>query len=106
MLENVKPGQQIRCTITATPTSKSGKDTLLRLMRQDPDIKKSLRRAQRVRRDTTRVYTRGGRDWYSRPPCGKIAKAEPGQSWTMTFIPHLAPDLKSVQACITVETAN
>jgi hypothetical protein len=102
-MSDFKPGQSIRCTVKSIPGSASGKSTILRLMRQDSDIRKALRRGQKERFRKTRVYIRGGRDFYIRPRAGKIAHVATGESWTMDYIPHLAGDLRSVEKFVTTE---
>ena len=97
------PGQSIRCTINSVPASQRGKDTILRLMRQDDGIRASLRRGQKERKRTTRMYIRGGRDFFIRPRAGKVAKVAPGESWQMAYIPHLEGDLKSIEKHISTE---
>lgn len=98
-----EPGQTIRCTISARPRTADAEQTLLRLMRQDPAIRRALRAAQRRRRHTTRFHPRGGRQWAVRPRCGRIARPVPGQSWTMRCTPQLVPDLASVQQLIDIQ---
>ena len=98
-----KPGQSIRFTVTKVPGSASGKSTILRLMRQDGAMRKALRRGQKERFRKTRVYIRGGRDFYIRPRAGKIAIVAAGETWTMDYIPHLAGDLRSVEKYVSAE---
>lgn len=105
MIDRFKPGQTIRCTITKAPRAAARIDTLERLMAQEPSVRKGLRRAQRRRRQEMNVYNRGNRDWYSREKCAQIVDPTPGQSWTMTFTCHLAPDLASVADYLTIEPA-
>lgn len=105
MAQNFKPGQQIRLTITTAPRTEAGIDTLERLMRQEPSVKRGLRRAQRRRRQDMVVYNRGNRDWYQREKCAKIVGARAGASWTMSFSHHIAPDLASVASHVKVEPA-
>jgi len=104
-MSDFAPGQQIRCTVKDLPANKGGRDTILRLMRQDPQISKALRRSQHERSRTTPFHQRGGRRWYVRPRPGKIAKLERGESWTISFVPHLGPDLKSVEPYLEIEAA-
>ena len=90
-------GQDIVCTVTAQPKAKAAKDTIARLMRRDPSAIKAMRRAQKLRRQRMNIYTRGGRDWYSREKSSRVVRVEPGASWTMPFTPDIAPDLDSVR---------
>ena len=105
MAQNFKPGQQIRLTITSAPRNEAGVDTLERLMRLEPGVKRGLRKAQRRRRQDMVVYNRGNRDWYQREKCARIAKAREGASWTMPFSHQLAPELASVASYVKVEPA-
>lgn len=102
-LDTIKPGQDIRCTITSEPRTENRRQTIARLMRRDPANKRALRNAQRIRRQRMNIYTRGGRDWYSRERCAEIVDVSAGQSWTMSFTPDIAKDLQSVGAHISVE---
>ncbi|CAN5858620.1 hypothetical protein BH11PLA1_BH11PLA1_20900 [soil metagenome] len=103
--DTFKPGDTIKCTITATPKSWGNKTTVQRLMRLDPDAIKSLRRAYRLRKARMVVYNRGNRDWTKREICAKIVTPVKGGSWTMPFNANLIPDLASVANCIKVERA-
>ena len=105
MIDQLSPGQTIRCTIKKAPRAKAKGDTIARLMRQDPEISKGLRRAQAHRKRTANIYTRGGRDWYARARAGKNLRVATGESWTMTFVPHIANDLRSVEDLLTIENA-
>jgi hypothetical protein len=105
MLDTLKPGQTIRCTITAAPRTEAGIDTLERLMRQEPSIKRGLRRAQRRRRQDMVVYNRGNRDWYKREICGKLVQARKGASWTMQYSLQILPELKSLAKYLQVKPA-
>jgi len=105
MIDSLKPGQNIRCTITAAPRREATVDTLERMMRQDPDIRRGLRRAQRRRRQDMVVYNRGNRDWYQREICGKLVRPELGATWTMQYSHHIAPELKSLDGFLSIEPA-
>ncbi len=105
MIDTYAPGQNITCTITSIPKTEAGKKTVLRLMRRDADIRRSLRHAQNHRRRTMHSYIRGGTTWFNRKPVGTIARVELGNSWTMPFTPDLANDLQSVSANIEIKSA-
>lgn len=104
-IDSLDTGAKVTCTITAVPRSRAGKVTIGRLMKQDPDIQRHLRRAQDRRRQNMRVYVRGGRDWYAREKCGKGGQVKVGESFTMTYVPHIAADMKSVESCLKIEPA-
>ena len=105
MLDKLKPGQNIRCTITKAPRTEAGIDTIERLMRQQPDIRRGLRKAQRRRRQNMVVYNRGNRDWYKREICGKLVKAQTGATWTMQYTHQIAPELNSLAGYVSVQPA-
>lgn len=105
MLDTLKPGQNIRCTITSAPRTEAGIDTLERLMRQEPGIKRGLRKAQRRRRQNMVVYNRGNRDWYKRELCGRLVQAKKGASWTMTYSLQIAPELRSLAKYVQIKPA-
>lgn len=99
---SLKAGQTVHCTLTKAPRSSGAESTIARLMRNDPDTKRGLRKGQTIRRQTMLVYNRGNRDWVSRKTCGKVVRVAPGQDWTMTFDLTMLPDLRSVEEYIDV----
>ncbi|MCA9274892.1 MAG: hypothetical protein KDA29_02595 [Phycisphaerales bacterium] len=103
MIDTLSAGDTIKCTISKVPNNKGSRDTITRLMRRDPDIKKNLARAQRMRRQRMHAYIRGGRMWYSREKAAQIAICEQGSSWSMRFTHDIAPDLASVEKYLAVE---
>lgn len=105
MAKTLTPGQKISCTLTSVPRAEGARKTIARLMRRDPVASKGLRRAQRVRRQTTIVYNRGNRDWVKRQTCAKIVQALPGQSAVIPFNVSLVPDMKAVQQYLKIEAA-
>lgn len=105
MLESIKPGQNIRCTVLKDLRPGDAQDTVLRLMRFDPDIKRSLKSAQERRLQKLIVRSRGGRPFEMHQRSSKIARAIKGATWTMTYFPHVAPDFRSVASVVKVETA-
>ncbi len=105
MVESLKPGQTVVCTITRAPVADAARATIARLMRLDPTVKRGLRRAQRRRRQNMIVYNRGNRDWYKREACGKIIRVESGATWTLDYTPDLAPDFRSVGKYLAVKPA-
>lgn len=97
MLATLKAGQTISCTVTASPRRADARDTIERLMRQDPAVKKGLRTAQRKRGQRMEIYNRGNRDWVKRERCARLVSCVKGATWSMTYVPALAPDLASVE---------
>lgn len=105
MIDTLTAGQPVRCTIEKVPASKGGRDTICRLMRRDPDIKRGLTRAQKLRGDRLHVYIRGNRRWSSREKAARIARCVEGNTWTMPFTHDIAPDLASVEKYLKIENA-
>jgi len=105
MIDTLNAGDTIKCTINKAPNKKACRETITRLMRRDPDIKRGLARAQRLRRQRMHAYIRGGRMWYSREKAAKIAICEQGNTWSMRFTHDIAPDLASVEKYLSVEKA-
>lgn len=105
MFENIKPGQNIRCTLLKDLRPGDTQDTVLRLMRQDPEIKRALKTAQERRMRNLVVRSRGGRPFEMYERSSKIARATKGATWTMPYFPHIAPDVRSVADVVKVEKA-
>jgi len=103
MLENVQPGQTIECTVTAEPRREADRKTIMRLMRQDPEIKRALRAAQEHRRRHTPTKQRGGRRWAQRERAAKVARVEQGRSWRFSYTPLLRDDLEAVSEFVDVK---
>ncbi|MCC6661551.1 MAG: hypothetical protein IT437_11770 [Phycisphaerales bacterium] len=101
----LRPGQNIKCTLTAAPRSHGATATVQRLMQMSPETKKGLRKAQHLRRQNMVVYNRGNRDWTKRARCGTQVRVEAGSTWTMPFTAQIAPDLRSVASVVSIEPA-
>lgn len=98
-----KPGQDILCTVAKLPKAQASVTTIERLMRLDPDNKRALRRAQRMRSQRELVYNRGNRDWVSREKPARVVRCVSGATWTMPFTVDLADELASVSKYVTVK---
>jgi hypothetical protein len=105
MIESLKPGQNIKCTVANVPGWSDGISTIERLMRRNPVVARGLKKAHRQRQQTLNVYIRGNRDWTSRVKCGKIARVVAGASWVMPFDLSISRDLASVAECLKIEKA-
>lgn len=97
------PGQMLTCVVERNPRSHGEETTLERLMRRDPEHKRALRRAQRMRAQRMNIYNRGNRDWVSREKPARVVRAVKGATWTMEFTPDIAKDLASVADCLTIK---
>ena len=105
MLENVEPGQTIRCTVTRDVNREADAKTIARLMRQDPAIKRRLRKSQEHRMRTLVVRSRGKRPWAVRRKASKAVRAAKGEMWEMLYIPQLADDLRAVERYLEIAPA-
>ncbi len=100
-----KPGQQVKCTITALPKTDDQTSTIERLMRRDADSKRALKKGHRRRQQQMVVYNRGNRDWYKREKCGKIVRVFQGATWSMPYTLDLSHDLAAVSGFVKIEAA-
>jgi ribosomal protein S21 len=104
-IDSIAPGQQIRCTVAKAPRAAGPRKTIERLMRLDPDNKRSLARAQHLRDRRMHRYIRGNRLWTSREKAARVVRVSDGAAWTMQLSPQIAGDLKSVATYLSVEKA-
>jgi hypothetical protein len=105
MIESLKAGQNVKCTVTAMPRAAARTKTIERLMRLDPVNKKGLARAYHKRQLGWQTKNRGNRDWVMRQTCGKIVRVAKGATWTMPFDFCISPDLQSVLQFVKIEKA-
>lgn len=101
-VNTLKPGQTVKITVAKAPRTEDDTQTVLRLMRLDPDIKRSLKKGHRTRMQNLVVRSRGGRPWEVREKSALIARAELGESWSLTYFPQIAPDLRKVAKFLSV----
>lgn len=97
-----KPGQNLFCTIEKLPRNDDQTATLARLMRLDPENKRGLRRAQRMRKQRLIVYNRGNRDWVSRERTAKVVHVGVGENFTLPFSHDLVHDIARIQQFIKI----
>ncbi|MEM8756583.1 MAG: hypothetical protein AAGF47_02230 [Planctomycetota bacterium] len=97
------PGANLSLTISKVPNNKAARDTIARLMRQDPANIKALKRSQKAREEKNNFYIRGNRIWGARAKCGKIVRVAEGESWSMPFTPQLGRDLASVESFLDIK---
>jgi len=98
-----KPGQDLVCTITKLPRAAASTTTIERLMRLDPNNKRALRRAQRMRSQRELVYNRGNRDWVSRERPARVVRCVTGATWTFPFTVEHGTELASVSDYLKVQ---
>ena len=105
MIDSLKPGQTVRCTLVKLPRSRGNSKTVRTLMLRDPENVRASRRAQIARRRNTVVYNRGNRDWVQRRPCARIAVLKTGAQWSFAYQYDLADELRSVESLLKIEAA-
>lgn len=103
MLDTLQAGKPVTFVVTRDLPTEDLRQTIARLMRNDPKIKKTLRFAQEHRRRTTPTHIRGGRVWVDRVRATKAAIPAKGTTWTMTWSPILRNDVESVAHVIEVK---
>lgn len=102
-IASLNAGQTVSCTINKVPNNKAATETITRLMRRDPDAKRALARAQKLRGQRMNVYVRGNRWWSSREKAARVVRCVEGESWSMPFTHDIGPDLKSVESYLKIE---
>ncbi len=100
-----KPGQRVRVTVKAVPQREDARQTIARLMRQDPAVRRTLKGAQEHRGRTLVIRSRGGRPWATRKRVASLSRIEPGAAWSMLFLPQIARDVASVSAFLDIKPA-
>ncbi len=105
MFDSLKPGQIVKCTVTRNVKRTDDYQTVQRLMRLDPDIKRTLKAAQDYRMKTLWVRSRGKRPWEVRRKASKIARPVEGATWSMKWFPHIEEDCRAVSKYISIEPA-
>jgi len=105
MIDSLKPGQTVHCTLLKMPRSRGNSKTVRALMLRDPENVRAARRAQKLRRRNTVVYNRGNRDWVQRRPCARIAILKTGVNWSFVYQLDLADELRSVEKLVKIKGA-
>jgi hypothetical protein len=105
MLNAMKPGQSIRCTVTKDIRVDDDYSTVMRLMRFDPAVKRKLKSAQEHRVRTLVIVSRGKRPWECREKSAQQVQAVKGATWTMRWMPHVEKDFACVEKYLKVEAA-
>ncbi|GAB4547924.1 MAG: hypothetical protein Tsb0013_08120 [Phycisphaerales bacterium] len=105
MFDGIAPGDTIRCTVTKEPKREDARQTVARLMRFDPEIKRALKSAQEHRMRTLWVRSRGKRPWAVRRKAARHAIPSEGATWTMPFVAHVMNDFQAVSDFVKVEKA-
>ena len=105
MFDTLQAGDTITCTISKSPRRDDQAQTIARLMRLDPDVKRALKKGQEHRMRNLNVRTRGGRPWAVRVRPAKVAVPVQGAEFTVRWIPHVRADFESVADLLDVKKA-
>lgn len=103
MLDSLKPGQPVRCTVKENVRIHDDYETVMRLMRFDPEVRKMLKSAQEYRVRHLLIRSRGKRPWEVREKSARQIRAAKGAQWNMRWIPEMKKDFASVQQYLTIE---
>lgn len=101
-VSKLTPGKTVSFEVVKAPRTTDQKQTICRLMRQDPAIKKGLKEGQAHRMKNLYVRSRGKRPWEVRRKAAKLARADVGETWSMPWTPTLAGDLQNVAEFVRV----
>ena len=103
---DLAPSSTVTFTITSRPKNESGRKTLNRLMKMQPQIQKGLAMLARRRRQKDNIPTsRAGRIWINRKRPTQLTRVEIGESFTLRVSPHIIPDIMSVAAYLDMKAA-
>jgi len=105
MLNNIKPGSNITITVTKSPTTKSTRETIRRLLLSSVEYRQITAKASQRRTRTADWRPRAGRLWNNRPKVARLFLARVGESSTIQYRPQLMNDIASVSDYISVESA-
>ena len=106
MTDLIAPLETLTLTVKKVPTRPAQRKTIERLMKLQPDLQRSLRKIARRRRIHDNIVgIRAGRKWIQRVRATRVAKVEPGESFTLTLTPQIIPDLRSVEKFLKVARA-
>jgi hypothetical protein len=106
MADVIAPLKTVTFTVTRVPPRSAQRKTIERLMKMQPDIQHGLKmRARKRRQHDNIVDIRAGRKWIHRVTASKLARAEAGETFTLTLTPQIIPDVKSVQQFLKAEKA-
>ncbi len=106
MPDLIAPLETPTFTIEKVPKRAAQVKTIERLMKLEPDRQRTLRHLQRQRRIYDNVVSvRAGRRWINRVRATKVARVEPGETFTITVTPQVIPDLRSVEKFLKVKKA-
>jgi hypothetical protein len=106
MTVTLEPTKSYTFTVTKEPQRDADRKTIERLMRMQPHIQNGLRALAKQRRQKdNRPYIRAGVIWVDRAKATKLARALPGESFTLRLTPQIIPDIQSVEQFLEIQPA-
>ncbi len=104
MADSIAAQKTVTFVLTKVPKRTPQRKTIERLMRMQPRIQRGLKKlAQRRRRHDNVRYIRAGTEWVNRTKVTKLARLQPGATFTLMITPQIIPDIKSVESYLAVE---
>ena len=104
MADAIAPLKTVTFTVTKVPSRPDALQTIQRLMRMQPQMQHELkRRAMKRRQQDNEQTRRGGRIWINRARAVKLARVDPGATFTLTLTAQIIPDVRSVQRYLKAE---
>ncbi len=105
MLDQIKPGSQVKVQVVKRPTNTAARKTLVRVLSKDPAIQAEHKRLRKVRAARYNPQMRGGRLYGGQMIKLHPIKGELGDSGRLTATVDVLTDLRSVQRFVEVKPA-
>ncbi len=95
-MSQIEPGTTVTFSISRVPSALGRRKTLLRLMRMQPSVKRTLTKLQTIRDRGNKRNRRGGRIWLSRMVASQVVRVEKGVEFTVKVTPQIMPELRAL----------
>lgn len=106
MPDLIAPLETLTFTVEKVPQRAAQVKTIERLMKLEPERRRTLRHLQRRRRIYDNIVRiRAGRRWINRVRATKVTRVMQGETFTITVTPQVIPDLRSVEKFLKVKKA-
>ncbi len=99
---DIKPGDMVSITVSATPTNGAATKTLSRLLAKGPGGRKARMDRKKLLRYASEGRRRGGRLWMVRPKAPALFAPTKGATCTLLATSDTIRDLHSVERFIEV----
>lgn len=98
---DIAPGKKVTIEIKATPSTPSGRKTLVRICAKDPAMRK-LARSRKAKRPSWQEWQRGGRLWHHQMRSAAPVQLSPGRRYAVLATLDVIRDLASIERWVTV----